>query len=88
MMLEIIGYSAGILGIIAWIPQVKTVWIEKRHDGVSLPTFAVVALALTLWLIYGIMDGSNAIVYSNLAALLMILSVIVGVVKIRRSLDS
>ena len=88
MMLEIIGYSAGILGIIAWIPQVKTVWIEKRHDGVSLPTFAVVALALTLWLIYGIMDGSNAIVYSNLAARRMILSVIVGVVKIRRSLDS
>ena len=86
-MLEIIGFSAGVLGIIAWIPQVKTVWIEKRHDGVSLPTFAVVALALTLWLIYGIIDGSNAIIYSSLAALLMILSVIIGVVKIRTGLD-
>tara|TARA_B110000116_G_C16506924_1_gene433827 strand:- start:183 stop:443 length:261 start_codon:yes stop_codon:yes gene_type:complete len=82
-MLETIGFAAGILGIVAWIPQVKTVWIDKRHDGVSLPTFAVVALALTLWMIYGIMLPSPSIIFSNAAALLMILSVIIGVARIR-----
>ena len=78
MMLESIGFTAGILGIVAWIPQVKTVWFDKKHDGVSLPTFAVVALALTLWMIYGILLPSPAIIFSNVAALLMILSVIIG----------
>jgi MtN3 and saliva related transmembrane protein len=82
-MLEAVGFAAGILGIVAWIPQVKTVWIDKRHDGVSLPTFAVVALALTLWMIYGIMLPSPSIIFSNAAALLMILSVIIGVARIR-----
>jgi MtN3 and saliva related transmembrane protein len=82
-MLETIGFAAGILGIVAWIPQVKTVWIDKRHDGVSLPTFAVVAVALTLWMIYGIMLPSPSIIFSNAAALLMILSVIIGVARIR-----
>lgn len=82
-MLETIGFAAGILGIVAWIPQVKTVWIDKRHDGVSLPTFAIVALALTLWMIYGIMLPSPSIIFSNAAALLMILSVIIGVARIR-----
>ena len=82
-MIETIGFTAGILGIIAWIPQVKTVWIEKRHDGVSLPTFAVVALALTLGMVYGLLADAPAIIYSNLAALLMILSVIIGVIRIR-----
>lgn len=82
-MLETIGFTAGVLGIIAWIPQVRTVWVEKKHEGVSLPTFAVVALALALWMTYGIIDGSPSIIYSNAAALLMILSVFVGVVKLR-----
>ena len=84
-MLESIGFAAGVLGIVAWIPQVKTVWVEKKHDGVSLPTFAVVALALTLWMIYCILLPSPAIIFSNVAALLMILSVIIGVAKIRRN---
>jgi uncharacterized protein with PQ loop repeat len=83
-MLETIGFAAGVLGIIAWIPQVKTIWIEKKHEGVSLPTFAVVALALSLWMTYGIIDGSPAIIYSNAAALMMILSVFIGVVRLRR----
>jgi uncharacterized protein with PQ loop repeat len=83
-MLEAIGFTAGVLGIVAWIPQVKTVWVEKRHDGVSLPTFAVVALALTLWMVYGIMLPSAAIIFSNAAALCMILTVIIGVAKLRR----
>jgi len=82
-MLEAVGFAAGILGIVAWIPQVKTVWIDKRHDGVSLPTFAVVVVALTLWMIYGIMLPSPSIIFSNAAALLMILSVIIGVARIR-----
>ena len=84
MMLEAIGFTAGVLGILAWIPQVKTVWFEKKHEGVSLPTFAVVALALALWMTYGIIDGSPSIIYSNAAALIMILSVFTGVLKLRR----
>tara|TARA_B100001769_G_scaffold239346_1_gene205749 strand:- start:1350 stop:1688 length:339 start_codon:yes stop_codon:yes gene_type:complete len=84
-LIETIGFAAGVLGIVAWIPQVKTVWIDKRHDGVSLPTFAVVAIALTLWMIYGILLPSPSIIFSNAAALMMILSVIIGVVRIRRA---
>tara|TARA_B110001452_G_scaffold265947_1_gene271642 strand:+ start:1420 stop:1680 length:261 start_codon:yes stop_codon:yes gene_type:complete len=82
-MLETIGFAAGVLGILAWIPQVKTVWIDKRHDGVSLPTFAVIAVALTLWMIYGIMLPSPSIIFSNAAAILMILTVIIGVARLR-----
>ena len=82
-MLETIGFTAGVLGIVAWIPHVRPVWVEKKHEGVSLPTFAVVALALALWMTYGIIDDSPSIIYSNAAALLMILSVFIGVVKLR-----
>ena len=57
---EIIGFIAGFLGVIAWVPQIKRVWSEKKHDGISLPTFTLVSTSLVLWLVYGIVIGSVA----------------------------
>tara|TARA_X000001036_G_scaffold114138_1_gene107105 strand:+ start:40515 stop:40763 length:249 start_codon:yes stop_codon:yes gene_type:complete len=74
---------AGFLGVIAWIPQIREVWIEKSHQGISLPTFFLVASALILWLIYGILIMSYSIIIANIAALICILMVISGVLKIR-----
>ncbi len=81
--IEAIGLFAGFLGVIAWIPQIRKVWLDKSHDGISLPTFWLVAAALLLWLIYGILVSSYAIIISNISALVCILMVIIGVIKIR-----
>ncbi len=35
-----------LLGFIAWIPQIREVWVNKRHEGISLATFSVVTIAL------------------------------------------
>ena len=66
---EGIGIIAGSLGVIAWIPQIREVWVEGLHEGISLPTFFLVSTALVLWLIYGIMVGSISIIIANIAAL-------------------
>ena len=81
--IELIGIIAGTLGVLAWIPQIKEVWIKKKHEGISLPTLHLICTALLLWLIYGFMIKSVAIVISNLAALSCILSLIVGVIRLR-----
>ncbi|MCP2503581.1 MAG: SemiSWEET family sugar transporter [Candidatus Poseidoniales archaeon] len=81
--IESIGIIAGTLGVLAWIPQIKEVWIKKKHEGISLPTLHLICTALLLWLIYGFMIKSVAIVISNLAALSCILSLIVGVIRLR-----
>lgn len=80
---ESIGILAGILGVIAWIPQIREVWIEKRHEGISLPTFYLVTTALTLWLVYGLLVESIAMILANIAAIGCILSIIIGVKKLR-----
>ncbi len=74
---ESIGIIAGILGVIAWIPQIQEVWIEKQHEGISLPTFYLV------WLVYGLLIESIAMILANIAALGCILSIIIGVNKLR-----
>ena len=85
MWIEAIGLFAGVLGIIAWIPQIREVWIHKRHDGISIATFSVVTVALGLWLVYGILVDSIAMIVANIMTLGVILAVIIGVVRLRKS---
>jgi len=85
--IEAIGLLAGILGIIAWIPQIREVWINKRHDGISLATFSVVTIALGLWLIYGILIESISMIIANIMTLSVIFAVILGVVRLRKQED-
>ena len=84
-MVEAIGIAAGIIGIIAWGPQILQVWVHKRHDGISIPTFCVVALSLFLWLIYGIAIDSLAMIFSNILVLSVMLIIIIGVKRCRKN---
>ena len=83
-LIESIGIIAGTLGVIAWLPQLREVWIEGLHEGISLPTFWLVSTALVLWLIYGILIRAVSIIVANVAALACILSLIIGVIRLRK----
>ena len=50
--IEGIGLIAGLLGVIAWIPQLQKVWIQKLHEGISIPTILIICIALVLWTVY------------------------------------
>ena len=83
--IEGLGLFAGFLGVVAWIPQIREVWIEEQQEGISLPTFGLVATALVTWLMYGILVGSPSIIVANIAALACIFSIIIGVIRLRSS---
>jgi len=84
-LVEGIGIAAGIIGVVAWGPQIVEVWKHKRHDGISIPTFSIVAFSLSLWLIYGIAIKSTAMIFANILTLSVIALIIIGVVRIRKS---
>jgi MtN3 and saliva related transmembrane protein len=81
--IEGIGLLAGFIGVFGWYPQVRRVWVDKRADGVSVPTFTVIAISLALWLIYGILKNSIAIITANIFALIMIISIAFGAYRIQ-----
>ena len=58
-------------------------WVHERHEGISLTTFSVVTLALALWLIYGILVESLAMIVANVFTLVVILAVLIGVRRLR-----
>ena len=47
-----VGILAGVLGLIAWMPQTFQIWVNKKNDGVSLATLSLIVVAL-LWTVYG-----------------------------------
>jgi uncharacterized protein with PQ loop repeat len=42
-------------------------------------------VALSLWLVYGILVDSVAMIFSNILTLVVILAVVIGVVRLRRA---
>jgi MtN3 and saliva related transmembrane protein len=82
--IEAIGLLAGGLGIVAWVPQIRDVWVHERHEGISLTTFTVVTIALSLWLLYGVLIESVAMIVANVFTLVVILAVLVGVKRLRK----
>ena len=82
---EGVGLAAGVLGIIAWIPQIRRIWKERRADGISIPTFAAIIAALCLWMVYGVLIGSFSLVLANGMTLVMVALVLGGAWKVQNS---
>ena len=81
--IESIGLVAGFIGIVAWIPQIRRVWVDEKEEGISLPTFLAVTVSLSLWLVYGIIVNSIAMIVSNILTLAFIIAITLGVYRIR-----
>lgn len=82
--IELIGYIAGLLGLIAWIPQFQTVWFKRLHQGLDLRTYSVVLAALCVWCVYGYLKQAWAVCISNMISGTMLISIICRVRHLRR----
>jgi MtN3 and saliva related transmembrane protein len=67
----LLGYAAGLLTTIAFVPQVAKIWATKSARDVSLPTFVTFALGVALWLAYGIVKQEPPIIVWNAVTLLL-----------------
>ena len=81
--IEGVGLLAGIFGTVGGYPQIRRVWIDNKADGLSVPTFVVISISLVLWLTYGVLKNSIAIIIANVFALSMILMITIGAYRIQ-----
>lgn len=64
-MLESLGYGAGLLTTMAFVPQVLQIYKTKSAKDVSLAMFLLFTLGVALWLVYGIITNSFPVVAAN-----------------------
>ena len=68
---EIVGFVAGILTAVAYVPQVIKSMHSKSTKDLSLWWIAISAAGLFLWEIYGLVILSYPLIFTNLASLVM-----------------
>jgi MtN3 and saliva related transmembrane protein len=62
---EVIGFVAALLTTIAFLPQVYKTWKTKDVSSLSLPMLSMFFIGVILWLIYGTLKQSPAIIFAN-----------------------
>lgn len=75
--IDLLGFAAGVLTTIAFLPQVWHSWSTRDLSGISLRMYSLFTLGTLLWLIYGIYVGSWPIAIANTLTLLLA-SIVLG----------
>ena len=79
--ITLVGFVAGTLTTVAYVPQVIRSWKLKETKDISLSMLVLYAVGVSLWLVYGIGMDSLPIIAANGISLVLIL-VLLGI-KIR-----
>ena len=69
--IEILGLVAGTITSVTFLPQVVKIWQTKSAKDLSLMMLLLLMLGVVLWLIYGLVIMSAAIIYTNSMVLTM-----------------
>jgi MtN3 and saliva related transmembrane protein len=64
-----VGYVAGTLTTLAFLPQVIHVWKRKSADDLHMGTLVSFTVGVTLWLVYGIAARQMPVVVANAVTL-------------------
>jgi MtN3 and saliva related transmembrane protein len=71
-LVDIIGFVAAVFTTSSTLPQLFKI-IKTKHAGdVSIIMFIMTFIGLSLWLVYGIITGSNPIIVANTFSLVFI----------------
>jgi MtN3 and saliva related transmembrane protein len=69
----LVGYIAGTLTTISFVPQVARAWKLKETRDLSFAMLTLFALGVLLWTIYGVWTGSMPIIAANVITFVLIL---------------
>jgi MtN3 and saliva related transmembrane protein len=71
----LLGFVAGILTTISFVPQVVHAWRSKRCDDLSWGMLLTFSGGVVLWLVYGIRLRAMPIIVANAVTLALLLAI-------------
>lgn len=81
-----VGLVAAFCTTAAFVPQVVAIIRSGSVDGISLGTYVLFTLGLSMWLAYGLIIGDLPIILANLISVVLAITVLWLTVKQRLSL--
>ncbi len=76
-MISLLGFIAGTLTTVSFVPQVHKAWRTRRCDDLSYGMLVTFGLGVVLWLIYGLLVRAAPIIVANAVTLALIAMLVV-----------
>lgn len=76
LQIEIIGLIAASFTTFAFVPQVFKIWKNSNSSGVSISMYVIMLIGICIWLYYGFLIKSLAVIIANLVSGLLQLFII------------
>jgi MtN3 and saliva related transmembrane protein len=69
----VVGYVAGALTTVSFVPQVIRAWKLKETRDLSLAMLLLFASGVLLWTLYGLWTGSVPVIAANVITFILVL---------------
>jgi MtN3 and saliva related transmembrane protein len=77
----LVGFIAGLLTTISFLPQVVKTWKSKSAADLSLGMFSVFSVGVMFWLAYGFLIQKPPIIFWNVVTLILVLAILLMKLK-------
>jgi len=74
--ITLLGFMAGTLTTISFLPQVHKAWRTRSAGDLSTAMLVIFALGVLLWLVYGLALRAAPIIVSNAVTLALVLTIL------------
>ena len=64
-MIRYLGYLAGFLTVVSFLPQVVRTWKTRRTKDLSMGMFGLIIAASILWIVYGAITSDWPVILTN-----------------------
>lgn len=71
MLVDLLGYVAGILVVISLLPQVLKSWKTKSTQDISLWRYIIYVIGLVLWILYAVIIKNGPLAVMNSLGLIL-----------------
>jgi MtN3 and saliva related transmembrane protein len=78
-----IGYAAGALTVLSYLPQAVRAWRTRKVDDLSWAMVAMLVIAGGLWIAYGIMSSQMPIILTNAGTVTLTAAILVAKFRFR-----
>ena len=79
----IMGFIAGLLTTIAFLPQVIKVYRTKSTKDISLPMYVIFTIGVATWVVYGLMLNSMDVFIFNVITFILAIVILAYKLKLK-----
>jgi len=73
-----LGYLAGTLTVVSYVPQAIRAWRTKQVDDLSWMMVAMLVTAGALWITYGVVSSQPPVILTNVGTTLLTAAILVA----------